>query len=129
MKKFFLPLLFLLLFFSFLIEPIQTNAFMDGLNKTAQGTGHPTGDGGIQISQMIGKVLKTLLSLIGIFFLGLIIYGGYTWMLARGNEAETRKAKDILIRAVIGLIIITAAFGITAFIGGSLTEVSPPVQE
>jgi len=43
-------------------------------------------------------------------------------MLAQGNEAEVEKAKATLIAAIIGLIIVLAAYAITAFIGGQITN-------
>jgi len=38
-------------------------------------------------------------------------------MFAQGNEAQVEKAKQTLIAAVIGLIIVLSAYAITAFIG------------
>ena len=43
-------------------------------------------------------------------------------MLAQGNEAEVDKAKQILVAAVIGLIIVLSAYAITTFIGNQLTS-------
>jgi cbb3-type cytochrome oxidase subunit 3 len=73
------------------------------------------------ISSKIGKVIGVALSFVGVIFLVLIIYAGFTWMLARGNEAEAKKAKDLMFDAVIGLVIILAAYAITAFVGKNLT--------
>ncbi|MBI4812330.1 hypothetical protein HY798_02705 [Candidatus Falkowbacteria bacterium] len=45
-----------------------------------------------------------------------MIYGGYTWMTASGNEQQVEKAKGIIKNAVIGLIVVLAAYVVTAFI-------------
>jgi len=42
-----------------------------------------------------------------------MIYAGYLWMLARGNEQEVEKAKNIIIYAVIGLVVVLSAYAIT----------------
>jgi hypothetical protein len=42
------------------------------------------------------------------------------WMTAQGNSAQVDKAKDLLINAVIGLVIVTAAYSITSFVGTSI---------
>ena len=42
-------------------------------------------------------------------------------MMARGNTQEVEKAKELIYAAVIGLIIVLAAYAITAFVGGILT--------
>lgn len=69
------------------------------------------------VSQKIGLVIKILLSVVGVIFLILAIYGGFKWMKAQGNEQEVTAARDIIVNAVIGLAIVMAAYAITAFIG------------
>src|SRR3989339_894544 len=86
---------------------------LNGLNESAlAGYGQvPTGT----IPAMIGTIIGSILAFTGIIFFLLIIYGGFTWMLARGNEQEVTKAKGLIESAAIGLIIILAAYAITAF--------------
>ncbi|MDP2737080.1 MAG: pilin [bacterium] len=83
--------------------------------------------------QIIQTVISAFLGLLGIIFLVLIIYAGYNWMTAQGEEEKVTKAKDTLTRAIIGLIIITSAYAITYFVfsslpgGGGGTPSSNPV--
>ena len=72
------------------------------------------------MAEIIAMVIKAFLGLLGIIFLILIIYAGYNWMTAQGDEEKVTKAKETLQRAVIGLIIIIAAYSITAFVFSSL---------
>lgn len=65
---------------------------------------------------VISVSIKAFLGLLGIIFLILIVYGGYVWMMARGSEQEVEKAKNIIQRAIIGLIIIVASYVITEFV-------------
>ncbi|MCX6796067.1 MAG: hypothetical protein NTW06_01055 [Candidatus Falkowbacteria bacterium] len=91
-----------------------------GLNKAANtGYGGPAPITDVPIA--IGKVIGVALSFIGVLFLLLMIYGGFTWMLARGNPQDVTKAKDLFEAAIIGLIIVMAAYAITAYIGNILT--------
>jgi len=53
------------------------------------------------------------LGLIGVVF---IIYGGFTWMTAAGNEERVKKAKDIIKVAVIGLMVILLSWAFVLFI-------------
>lgn len=71
---------------------------------------------------MAGTIVSTVLSLVGVIFFLLILYGGIRWMIAQGNESEVEKAKQIIIAAVIGLVIVLAAYGITGFIGSALVK-------
>ncbi len=68
------------------------------------------------------KVIRIVLSFLGIVAVGLVIFAGFLWMTSGGDEEKVRKAKKILINAVIGLAIILSAWGITTFIIGRLTN-------
>jgi 4-hydroxybenzoate polyprenyltransferase len=70
----------------------------------------------------VGQVIGIVLSFLGIIFLILIIYAGFKWMLAQGNESEIEKAKQIIIAAVSVLIIVLSAYAITEFIGNQITN-------
>ncbi len=63
-----------------------------------------------------GRVINAGLSVVGIVFLVLMLYGGYLWMTARGKEERLEKAKNTLEAAIIGLIIALAAYGITYYV-------------
>jgi len=78
----------------------------------------PEATGGLPY--IIQTVISAFLGLLGIIFLVLIIYAGFNWMTAQGDEEKVTKAKDTLTRAIIGLIIITAAYSITYFVFSSL---------
>lgn len=69
------------------------------------------------VAQTIGNIIGIVLSFVGVIFLLLIIYGGISWMFSAGNEQKVEKAKGIIINAVIGLVIVFAAYFITDFIG------------
>lgn len=70
--------------------------------------------------KMIKIVISAFLGLLGIIFLVLIIYAGFNWMTAQGDEEKVTLAKNTLTRAVIGLIIIIAAYSITYFVFSNL---------
>lgn len=74
------------------------------------------------IPELIGKIVGAGLAFIGVLFFILIIYGGFTWMLASGNEQQIAKAKDLIFAAVIGLVIILAAYAITVYLGSILGQ-------
>jgi len=61
-------------------------------------------------------VIEGALSLIGIIFLALMLYAGYHWMTARGEEEKVEKAKDTIQRAIVGIIIVVGAYAIWKFI-------------
>jgi amino acid transporter len=80
--------------------------------------------------EMTGSIITMVLSLLAIVFIILMIYSGFQWMTAGGNEEQVKKAQSRIKNAVIGLIIIVLAYGITALVfrtlpsgGGGTTEV------
>lgn len=96
------------------------NKALGGLKTTGEkGLGstdanlYPTGG----LPEIIGKVVGAALAFLGVAFFILMIYGGYMWMFSMGNEQTTTKAKEIIIAAVVGLIIVLLAYAITSYIG------------
>ena len=61
-------------------------------------------------------LLGVVLGFLGVIAVGLILYAGFKWMTAGGNEDKVTDAKKILIAGIIGLIIILAAFAIANFV-------------
>lgn len=105
-----------------LIAPLVVMAAGDyGLDATQKAAGLPTSVAGkSDIAGILGAVVSSLLGLIGVVFFILVLYAGLKWMLAMGNSEEVNKAKDILINAGIGLVIVAASYAITKFIFTSL---------
>lgn len=97
-------------------KPILLASKLKGLDTTANHAGFSKKD----LPSIIGNSLKIILSLIGVLFLLLMIYGGFIWMTAGGNEKTAGKAKNIITAAVIGLIIVAAAYAITTFVADKI---------
>jgi len=98
-----------------LAAPFMALAFGDtGINATAGRAQFSTAPG--QVPVIIGTVIKTALGLVGIVFLILMVYAGYIWMIARGDESKTEKAKNTIISSIIGIVIVVAAYAITSFV-------------
>lgn len=74
------------------------------------------------IPTAIGKIIGAGLSFIGVIFLILMIYGGFLWMFARGNDQSVSKAKELITAAIIGLIIVMSAYAITSYVGSVLSK-------
>jgi hypothetical protein len=68
------------------------------------------------VSTIVGYIVKTFLSLLGVIFICYIIYGGFLWLTAAGGEEKVTKAKNIIRDGIIGIIIILAATGIYFFV-------------
>lgn len=65
------------------------------------------------VQQIIAEWIANALTLLGIIFLVLIIFAGFTWMTSGGEEEKVRKAQGLLRNSIIGLLIILSAYAIT----------------
>jgi hypothetical protein len=70
----------------------------------------------VGIDVIIGTVISAVLGVLGVIFLVLTVYGGYIWMIARGDEAKAEKAKETMTNSIIGLVIVLAAYAISYFV-------------
>lgn len=68
------------------------------------------------VRDMAVVIIKYLITFIGIIAVIIILYGGFVWMTAGGNDDRVTKAKNIIVAGVIGLIIVIAAFAIVTFV-------------
>lgn len=69
---------------------------------------------------VVGRIINVSLSLLGTIAVALMVYAGFLWMTAAGNDDQITKARGIIYAAVIGLVIILSAYAITNFIIGNI---------
>lgn len=94
---------------------VQAAAFdelSNGLQKTGTEGGFNVLTNGAPKQQFVRAwtgYLNGMLLVIGLLFMILVIYGGWIWMSAQGNDERVVKGKNLIIQAVIGLAIIIGA--------------------
>jgi len=75
-----------------------------------------TGLGTQDLRAGIMGIVNVLLGFLGIIAIVIILWGGFRWMTAGGNEEKVGEAKKIITAGIIGLIIIFTAYAIAAFV-------------
>ena len=70
----------------------------------------------VTLPELIGRIINIVLSLLGVIFLALAVYGGYEWMTAQGDDKQVTSAKNIIKNSIIGLVIIVAAYAISNYV-------------
>ncbi len=96
-----------------------------GLGSTADKTGHTKQsffNSAESIELSAGVIITVVLSLVGVIFMALLIFGGITWMTAGGNEQRVDKAKSTITRAIIGLAVVLLAYAISIFIVSAFSK-------
>jgi len=101
-----------------------------GLEDAGRAGGYSVGqdcesqEGGC-IPQIVGQLVSALLGLLGALFLVLIIWGGVQYMTAGGEPGKIKSAKDTIVNAILGMLIVALSYAIARYvitvIGGAAT--------
>ncbi|MEA3449806.1 MAG: hypothetical protein U9Q85_02410 [Patescibacteria group bacterium] len=113
----FLPIILFLFVFALDISVVEAQSSIDdliGLND-AEDLGLPGSDI-TDIKQTAVDIIKYLIGFLGIIATAIILYGGFIWMTATGNDDRIKKAKSIIIGGVIGLAVVLASYAIVSII-------------
>jgi len=76
------------------------------------------------LPQFIGNIIEVVLGVLGLILVVLIVYAGFIWTTAQGDTVKVKKAQDMIKQAVIGMIIVFAAYAITSFVLDNLQSVA-----
>jgi hypothetical protein len=80
------------------------------------GKTEPGEDAAENIKSSISQVINIVLGFLGVIAVVIIIYAGFKWMTAGGNEDAVGESKKMIIQAIIGLVIIFLAWVIANFV-------------
>lgn len=116
-----IPLLFLLFISVNTIAQAESGmSLSDRVDNQSRIMQSSSGLGDFSLGYVISFVIRAALSLLGVIFIVIMVFAGYRWMTASGNEEAIKKSQESIKRAIIGLIIVVLAYAITAFVFGQL---------
>jgi len=95
---------------------------LDKLKHVGSDNGPYAAADNTSMSAIVGNIINTALSLLGVLFIILIVVYGYKWMSAGGDEKTVEGAKTAIKNAVIGLVVTMAAYAIWGFILQNLLQ-------
>ena len=61
-------------------------------------------------------IINILMGFLGIIAVIIVLYGGFKWMTAGGNEEQVGEAKKMIIAGIVGLAVIFTAYAIASFV-------------
>ena len=64
----------------------------------------------------LGTITQAILGVLGIVAVVFIIVGGINYATSQGDSSKTKKARDTILYAVIGLLVALFSFAIVTFI-------------
>lgn len=128
-KTWILAVIILVLIFStavFCFAPAKTLGFTAGGGVTGF-TGIPVSEPGNapfgegQVGNVVSRVFDIVILVSEIAFIVLLLIGGVMYLSSMGDEETSKKAKKLMVDAVIGIVIVLAAWAIGTWIIGMLT--------
>lgn len=96
------------------------------LNAAARGAGTETQ--GAPLEVIVARIINATFSLIGVVLVSFVVWAGWLWMTAAGESEKIEQAQKILRNAVIGLIIVLSAYGISRFVITALIRATANVR-
>lgn len=88
----------------------------EGLKNFADSVGFSTS--GLTGEALILRILNYLTALFVTFFICIILVSGFKWMTAGGSKDKIESAKKFVVNAVIGIVIVLAAWTIVRIVFG-----------
>ncbi len=68
------------------------------------------------VSQIAGKIIQVIISLLGVISLCMFIFAGFTWLTAGGRPDAVKKGRETMIWAVAGLAVVFSSYIILKFV-------------
>ena len=99
---------------AFADDSICNNPHVDDQIKAASGC--PSTGTSDDLPNVVQGIVNAIILIAGVIAVVFIIYGGIQYMTSAGDAGKTKKAKDTILYAAIGLIICALAFAIVNFV-------------
>ncbi len=106
-----------------LVARAQAPEGLTGANTALSNVGAAYGQSTASTSTLptlIGNIINVVLGFMGIFLVVYIVWAGYIYASSGGEKEKLEKAKKMISSAVIGLILIVAAYAISAYVIGAV---------
>lgn len=76
----------------------------------------PPGTAQGDLPEVILRLVNYVLAIVGVIALAYLVYGGFMYITSAGNEDKVESAKNIIINAVIGIVVIGVAAAVVNFV-------------
>jgi|SRR3989344_8448713 len=104
-----------MMIFSTLISQITNPALPAGVSNAST----PTAAAGV-LAKYIAVLWQTAIIVGGLGIIVYLLVGGFYWITAGGEKGKIEQAKERIIQAVIGFVVLSSVAAISAFLSGPL---------
>lgn len=116
----------------FILAPVATTSALDcdastknAIQCGSNNVSGTTGNAQKTVNDTITSVINILSVIVGIVAVIMIIFGGFRYVTSAGDTTKVAGAKNTILYAVIGLVIVALAQVIAKFVLGKATKVAP----
>ena len=102
--------------FSLLLSPMVFATDAEYTEQFGLTYGEKIGLGKTDVRETIADIIGVALGLLGVIAVIIILWGGFSWMMAGGNDEKVTQARKIIFSGIIGLAIILSAWAIAKFV-------------
>lgn len=72
--------------------------------------------------ELIGRIINTVLGLVGSIALLMFVYGGLVWLTSGGASDKIKKGREIFTWSAIGLFVIFASYALVYFLVKNISK-------
>lgn len=112
---------------------VQTVSAQTSADQVCAGIAAASGTGcngsNTSLDNLIANAVNILSILIGVVAVIMIMVGGFKYITASGDSSKLGSAKNTIIYAIIGLVIVALAQGIVHFVLHTATTAPPPPKK
>lgn len=91
-----------------------------GITATNEALNGSLGTAGTDPRTVAANIINLALGFLGLIAVVIVLFGGFKWMTAAGNEDKVEEAKKVLGAGVVGLLIVLAAWGLSSWVIGTI---------
>lgn len=73
-------------------------------------------DGGAGFGALIGRILNIVIVIAALMLFLMLLWGGFEWITSGGDKGKTESARNKITAAVLGLIVLAAAWAILGLV-------------
>lgn len=76
------------------------------------------------VADLVSRLVKAFLGIVGIIALVIFLYGGFLWLTAGGNSSKIEEGRNMFVWAVLGLVVIFSSYAIVSFVFDRLLQLN-----
>lgn len=100
-----------------------------GVGAASGGTGCAAAEGSPSVDSLVRTIVTVLSWVVGVISVIMIIFAGFTYVTSGGDSGKIGTAKNTLIYAIVGIVIVVFAQAIIQFVVTKSTTAPPPEKK